>query len=62
VISSSGVGLFAPLNLVRLVVLGIGPGVVSLVVWSDVRVAILHWIDSLFHLGKSTIRCSWIES
>jgi hypothetical protein len=43
-VSSGGVGLLAPGNLVRLVVLCIVPGMVSLGVWIDVRVAIFHWI------------------
>jgi hypothetical protein len=36
-----------------LIVLGISPGVVSLVVWSDVRVAVLHWVDQLALLDKT---------
>ena len=51
----SGVGLLAPFDLIRLVVLSIVPGMVSLGVWGDVRAAISNWIDSL--LNKS-----WIES
>ena len=41
----SGVGLLAPFDLIRLVVLSIVPGMVSLRVWGNVRLAVLNWID-----------------
>ena len=44
VIGSSVVSLLGPLDFVRLVVLAIRPGVVSLGVWADVGVAVLGWI------------------
>ena len=58
VVSGGGVGLSTPGNLVRLVVLGIVPGMVSLSVWGDVGCAISNWIDSL--LGKDS--SSWGKS
>jgi hypothetical protein len=44
VISRSDVGLLGPCDFVRFVVLCIGPRMVSLGVWGDVRVAVFGWI------------------
>ena len=44
-VSSGGVGLRTPCDLIGLVVLSIVPGVVSLSIWINVRVAILDWIS-----------------
>lgn len=61
VISGGSVGLLAPLNLIRMIVLSIGPSVVSLIIWGDVRLAILGWISLLFNilLGKSWHESGW---
>ena len=53
VVSGGGVGLSTPGHLIRLVVLGIIPGMVSLSVWSNVRCAIRNWIDEFLSLNKS---------
>ena len=60
VVGSGDVSLLRPGDLVGLIVLLVGPGVVSLEVWGDVRVAILNWVDLL--LGKSSSWGSWVES
>ena len=44
VISVEGLGVIEELDLIGLVVLGIVPGVVSLVVWGDVRVAVSNLV------------------
>ena len=45
VVSMESFSVIQELNLVRLVVLGIGKGVVSLVVWLKVRVGIPFLVD-----------------
>jgi hypothetical protein len=45
VIGRGDVGLLGPSDFVRLVMLIIGKGMVSLGVWRDVGVAVLHGID-----------------
>jgi hypothetical protein len=40
IVSGEGLGVIEILNLIRLVVLGIVPRVISLVVWGDVRVRV----------------------
>ena len=45
VISSGGIGLLGPGDLVGLIVLLVSPRVISLEVWGDVGVAVLHWVD-----------------
>jgi len=57
-VSSSDVSLLTPGNLVRLVVLGIIPRVVSLVIWVDVRVAIFDWINGVVLLNQSS---KWVS-
>jgi len=44
VVSSGDVGLLRPLDFVRNFMLVIGPRVVSLGIWSDVRMTVLGWI------------------
>lgn len=46
-ISGGDIGLLAPLDLIRNVMLSIVEGVISLSVWGDVRMAVLHWINLL---------------
>jgi len=60
VTSSGCVGFLGPLDLIRLIVLVVGPSVISLGVRRDVGVAISNWIDLL--LSKGAIWSSWVES
>lgn len=60
-VTSSGVGLLAPLNFIRLVMLLVSPGVVSLVIRRNVRCAILGWIGLLLLglLSESWDKSRW---
>lgn len=59
VISSSSVGLSAPLYLIGVIMLSFVPSVVSLVVWRDVGLAVLGWIGSLNLLSKGWHKSGW---
>jgi hypothetical protein len=57
VVSGSGVGFSAPLDFISDVVLSLSPCMVSLEVWGDVRVAVLHWVNLLL---SEVVPGSWI--
>lgn len=59
VIGGGGISLSTPSDFIRLIVLSIVPGMVSLGVWANVRFAVTHWVDSLLSEGCCIL---WVES
>ena len=57
-----GIGLTTPLNLIRLIVLGIVPSMVSLGVWGDVGSAVSNWVDHPSFLSKNRRGCGNFSS